>query len=222
MASDPHPRLYVEGRDDQWAILSLLAVNGITLKKETGPVVIQPVESVSTMLDRLVTFIKPSQAKGQPVGFVLDIDVDLDRRWNAIRSKLVGAGHSVPNGALSQDGVILVLKNGPVGFWLMPDNLRHEGKLEDFLRTLIPADDLVLPLAEKYVEGIKDNVPSETRFRDVDREKSVMSSWLAVRNPPGLPYGTAITARTLLPTSPVAERFVSWFCRLYGVARDSK
>lgn len=77
------------------------------------------------------------------------------------------------------------------------------------------------PHPRLYVEG-RDDQWAMARFRDVDREKSVMSSWLAVRNPPGLPYGTAITARTLLPTSPVAERFVSWFCRLYGVAKDSK
>lgn len=215
---DIHPTLYVEGRDDQWTILSLLSANGITLKKDEGPVSIQQTESVDTMLDGLATFIKSFQAKRMAVGFVLDIDLDLDKRWGVIKAKLKTIGYEINDDSLTKDGVILHLKNGVVGFWLMPDNLSKTGKLEDFLRTMIPQDDQILPIANKYLEYVRSLVLEANRFRDVDFEKAELSSWLAVRNPPGLPYGTAIKAQILLPTSPTAKRFVSWFCELYGIA----
>lgn len=213
-----HPYLYVEGRDDQWSVIALMGVNGIVLKKDSGPVIVETTDSVSAMLDGLITFIKNSQAKRLPIGFVLDIDSDLTARWESVKSKLINAGFQVPDDALSADGVILNFKNGPVGFWLMPDNLCHSGKLEDFLRALVPQDDCVIGMAKDFVRDVKSQICPEKRFRDIDVEKAEMSSWLAVQNPPGLPYGTAITARILAPTSPVAARFVAWFCKLYGLA----
>ena len=215
----PMPYLYVEGRDDQWSVIALMGVNGITLRENCGPVIIQPTDSVSAMLEGLITFIKNAQSKRLPIGFMLDIDCDLSARWEGIKSKLVRAGYIVPADALSPDGVILQLPNAPVGFWLMPDNQRHSGKLEDFLRTLIPSDDKSIVFAKDYTKNISQGVPVESRFRDVDVEKAEMSSWLAVQNPPGLPYGTAITARILSPTSIVATRFVSWFRRLYNLTK---
>ena len=72
------PDLYVEGRDDQWSILSLLEVNGIKLIKDEGPVNIKQTHSVSEMLDNMPAFVKAAQAARSPVGFVLDIDLDID------------------------------------------------------------------------------------------------------------------------------------------------
>lgn len=211
------PDLYVEGRDDQWSILALLEVNGVRLVKGEGPVNVKQTQSVSEMLDSLPTAVKAAQAAHSPVGFVLDIDADLADRWKAICARFENLGFAVPDDALNSGGVILDLPAGKVGIWLMPDNESHDGKLEDFLRTLISNDDAVLPIAKAFVSDVGRALPPKVRYRDVDIEKAEMSAWLSVQNPPGEPYGTAIKAQILQPSSPVAVRFVNWFKKLYSI-----
>ena len=99
----------------------------------------------------------------------------------------------------------------------MPDNKVRSGKLEDFLRTLIRTDDKILPHVDDFVSRIQKNVNVVERFRDIDIEKVKMSSWLALQNPPGLPYGTAIKSNVLQCGSPVANLFVQWFKLVYSI-----
>jgi len=80
---------------------------------------------------------------------------------------------------------------------MMPHVGASAGKLEDFLRGLIPADDTILPIADRYVEEVSRNVEPSKRYRDIDTEKAQMASWLAVQPSPGLPYGSAISAELL-------------------------
>lgn len=211
------PLLYVEGRDDQWAILSLLEVNGIKLDKENGPVEIRQAHSVGEMIDCLETFVKAAQSSNMAIGFVLDIDLDVDSRWQSICARLARLGIVCDRSALTPDGAIIHGRSGLIGFWLMPDNESHGGKLEDFLRTLVKADDQSFPISQEYVKNVAETVAVDARFRDVDIGKAEMSSWLAVQDPPGEPYGTAIKAKILGSESPVARRFISWFKRLYAV-----
>lgn len=215
-----NPVLYVEGNDDLWTIQALLEVNGIKLIKDSGPVNIKTVDSASEMLDGLETFIKAAQSARMPVGFVLDIDLDIESRWRSICSRLSNAGFLVSSDMLNENGIIFDLPEGKVGIWLMPDNTSHNGKLEDFLRTLIKSDDCTLSKAKAYVEDIRCLFSSSERYRDIDIEKAELSAWLAVKNPPGLPYGTAIKARIMQPTSPVAEKFVTWFSTLFSIERN--
>lgn len=211
------PLLYVEGRDDLWSIQALLEKNGVLLTRETGPVEIKITNSVSELLDNMEMFIKASQNRKEPIGFVLDIDENLQSRWTSICGHLLHVGINAEGVELTVEGVVISTGKGPVGFWLMPDNVVHSGKLEDFLRTLIKADDKSLPLAQEYVSRVKTDVSDGKRFRDIDIEKAEMSAWLAVQETPGVPYGTAIKANILQPHSPVADKFVSWFKRLYGI-----
>ena len=211
------PDLYVEGRDDQWSILSLLEVNGIKLIKDEGPVNIKQTHSVSEMLDNMPAFVKAAQAARSPVGFVLDIDLDIESRWQSICAKFKRLNFDMPDNALGADGVILDLPAGKVGIWLMPDNEAHDGKLEDFLRTLIKDEDAVLPLAHTFVNNVGSSLPPDLRYRDVDVEKAELSAWLSVQNPPGEPYGTAIKTRILQPSSPIAAKFVNWFKNVYSL-----
>lgn len=212
-----NPDLYVEGKDDLWTIQALLEVNGIKLVKDFGPVNIKTVDSASEMLEGLATFIKAAQSARTSVGFVLDIDLDIESRWRSICSRLSNAGLSVSADVLNENGVILDLPAGKVGIWLMPDNKSHSGKLEDFLRTLIKADDGILPKAKAYVDDIGRLSSSSERYRDIDIEKAELSAWLSVKDPPGVPYGTAIKAQILQPTSPIAEKFVTWFKKVYSL-----
>ena len=99
-----------------------------------------------------------------------------------------------------------------VGVWLMPDNQRI-GTLEDFLRTLVEDADSLLPHAQESTTQAKKTHGAD--FRDMDEQKAVLHAWLAWQEVPGLPYGTAIRARYFRQDSPVAERFVAWFRRLF-------
>ena len=90
--------------------------------------------------------------------------------------------------------------------------------LEDFLREMIPASDPIFPKSKAYVDDVGSSVSPEFRFRDIDREKADLHSWLAVPRNPGESYALAITSRLLSIDSAIARKFYSWFCRLYGVS----
>ena len=91
----------------------------------------------------------------------------------------------------------------------MPDNL-GPGKLENFLLSMIPKDDDLFEHANGCVESI-----ASPRFREVDREKALVHTWLAWQGQPGRPYGTAITAGFLDHEVPEVDAFVDWLTRLF-------
>lgn len=94
----------------------------------------------------------------------------------------------------------------------MPDN-RSMGKLEDFLRFLVPAARRRLFAHVKFsVQGI----PEEDRlFSKPDETKALIHTWLAWQKEPGRPFGTAITAKFLDPNVPQVDVLVAWMKRLF-------
>jgi hypothetical protein len=94
----------------------------------------------------------------------------------------------------------------------MPDN-QQKGALEDFLTTLVDEEDQLQQHAR--VSTIRAKKSHGANFRDVDEKKAVLHAWLAWQQVPGLPYGTAMKARYFRQGSPVAERFVAWFRRVF-------
>ena len=91
----------------------------------------------------------------------------------------------------------------------MPNN-QVPGILEDFLLFLVPSSDRQLPHARSCVESI--DSPS---FKDKDKSKAVIHTWLSWQADPGKPYGTAITARFLDPDVPAVEVLVNWLQCLF-------
>lgn len=214
---DNLPTLYVEGRDDLFSLVNLLEQNGVSFEPGQRKVDFEETKSVDAMIDNLGTYVKSARNQKQPVGFVLDADVDGDARWTSIKDKLKNEGFEVPDDALTASGAILDFSTVRIGFWLMPDNTSRKGKLEDFLRMLIEPDNLLLAPALAYVHDVKEKVPEPSRFSDKDVEKAEMSAWLAVQKEPGVPYGTAIKAKFLAAHSDVADRFVEWVKKLYAI-----
>lgn len=101
-----------------------------------------------------------------------------------------------------------------VGLWVMPDN-ESEGALEDFAVRLIPAseeDQYLWDYAVDVVDGLE-----VQRFRDADRGKAQMHSWLAWQDPPRELIGRSISRETggLDPHSDLALRFVDWIRQLF-------
>jgi len=201
--------LLVEGVDDFHVVLHLQSNHGIRVvdKKE-----IRQLGGIEPLLESLPVQLKATE--GGALGVVVDSDRDFAARWQAISHCLSVAGYEeIPN-TPDRQGVILAPPPATLlprfGAWLMPDN-SSKGILEDFLRFLVPEGDVLLPFAEKTLQGLP-----EGRFSENDRPKALIHTWLAWQSEPGRPFGQAITARFLQPDVKEAIVFVEWLKRLFS------
>ena len=98
----------------------------------------------------------------------------------------------------------------------MPDNHRS-GALEEFLMDLVANEEKrLLLLAKAATRGALCLGAACGKAR---QRKAVLHAWLAWQRKPGLPYGTAITARYFGHDSPAALGFVDWFRRVFDPRR---
>ena len=200
--------LLVEGTDDEHVLKHICGNRDIPNLDE-----IKAHENDSDLLEDFTVRIKTSTEEGDVLGVVIDADKDPSGRWHSIRNRLLESGYeNVPDKA-DRIGTIVeppgqsILPR--VGVWIMPNNV-DQGKLENFLRLLVPEDDDLIAIATDVVENLSDR-----RFRDIDKPKAVMHTWLAWQKSPGRPYGTAITAGFLDAYAPQADELVSWLNRLF-------
>lgn len=212
------PRLYVEGANDCRVICALMNVLGTELDEQKGPVIVEPQGSCTKLLEMFEVAYKSSLQSKNPVGFVLDWDRPEDNRAGQLRERFASVGCELSDADFTEDGIIKEISGVRVGVWLMPHAGAHAGKLEDFLRALIPQSDSILPLSRAYVGDVALSIPKDSRFRDVDQEKAELCAWLAVQRQPGESYALAVKSHALSVGSPVARKFHEWFCRLYGLA----
>jgi hypothetical protein len=204
-------RLVVEGRDDQWTVINLMSKHGWDWN---NPEPFHPFLHAAGNVNELLQSIGTELRTRTRTGFVLDADVSLPDRWTAVRDQFVKAGFQPPTSPAS-DGTILEHRGRRAGVWLMPDN-QSVGKLEDFLARLIPSGDSCWPRAQQSAATAKANHGAP--FADKDRIKAELHTWLAWRENPGQPFGTAITAATFDHDAVLAATFVAWMNRLF---RDS-
>jgi hypothetical protein len=197
--------LWVEGKDDQHVVLSLLEHHQV-------PEVFKVIDrkGVENLLDAL----RVQLAQGSDVariGIVVDADMDVEARWAAIRNVLLRSGYQTIPEHPEPGGTILREAERPVfGAWLMPENTAP-GMLEDFTAALVPQGDFLWRHAGEVIDGI----PAEhRRFTDGHRAKAHMRTWLAWQEDPGAPMGLAITKRYLNADAPQARRFIDWLTRL--------
>ncbi len=208
-------KLHVEGKNDQHAIIHLLIRHGIDYDAKDWPATFPSIEAIGSKEDLLAgTETAVRLSNNLSIGFVLDANSSLQDRWTSIKSHLEKVGMEVPDeipvGGFVGDAEEFQAR---VGVWLMPDNQRV-GTLEEFLQTLIDESDELISLAEKSSDRAKKLGAS---FRDVDRNKAIMHTWLAWQETPGLPYGTAIRARFFRHDSSAANAFVAWFRIVFGI-----
>ncbi len=215
-------RLHVEGTDDQNTLVHLLRRNGIAYhpdKFESSPSYLPKfirLESVEKLLDGIETTVKTST--NRIVGFLLDADQPLASRWQSVSQRLrnVGVGdlpdRPPASGFIGESALYKVR----IGVWLMPDNVQ-DGKLEDFLKTLIDAHDPLIEHAETSTQLAKDK---GALFSELDGIKAIIHAWLAWQEEPGKPYGLAMKATYFRHDSPTAAVFVQWFKVLYRLAES--
>lgn len=157
--------------------------------------------------------VRLKQPDFEALGILVDANENLQGRWESIINRLRNEGyHTLPNTPVV-GGLILDQQEKPkVGAWLMPNN-QSSGILEDFVRYLIPVNDLIVPKANQYVQSVE--IDELNDYPNQHHSKAVVHAWLACQENPGMPMGQAITARVLLHNTSLAEDFVDWLQRLF-------
>ena len=194
--------LLVEGEDDEQVVWHLWNRH----YRSKPPFGIESRKGVENLLRVIEPEIRVPDRVA--VGIVADANGDPNVRWDDVLHRLREAEVEAPQ-ALSPDGAIV--GGAPrVGVWLMPDN-QGPGDLEDFVRGMIPDDDPVWLLAQKYVQGI----PEEAKDRLEKRSKAELYAWLATRAKPGR-MGSAIGRGDLKTDGPLCSAFLAWLKKLFG------
>jgi hypothetical protein len=197
----------VEGPDDAQVFFHLLHYYGLDTQ-----VTIQQKEGIDNLLKALeVEFKRRAETR---LGIVVDADIDLAVRWQSLRHKLTEAGYTTVPLHPSPEGTILRQEGRPtVGLWLMPDNT-IPGMLEDFMSLLIPAGDILWPMAQDIVQQV---IARDRRFPQTQETKAHIHTWLAWQEEPGKPMGQAITKRYLDATAPHAQQLIRWIRQLFDL-----
>ena len=193
--------LLVEGVDDKHVVEHLCRklVPDLTFRcQETG--------GSDPLLKAISPAMRPLERTA--LGIVMDANDDLAARWQAIGHRLRGADVQLPE--QPAHGGTVIDGEPRVGVWLMPDNATP-GELENFVAALVPKDDSVWPLAERYINGI----PSEhRRFSPRKELRAKLHAWLATRQEPRK-IGAAIGTAELDAGGALAGQFADWLRTLF-------
>ena len=204
VSTQPESRiLLVEGPDDKHVIWQIC-----NRSPETPDFYIQDRGGIEPLLDAIGAELN---APGrQALGILVDANDNLTARWTAITNRLSEEGIRMP-GAPADTGTVINTDNKPrVGVWLMPDN-SVPGELENFVEQMIPSNDPVWPLSQRYI----DDVPvDERKFAANKTLRAQIHAWLATREDPRQ-MGLAIRAHDLAVNNPLSQTFVAWLTRLF-------
>ena len=206
--TDPHRMLLVEGSDDKHVIRCICAKLCVQC-----PTSIKPHGGVTNLLPAITLELQAGVGQNQIIGVIVDANANLAERWQAVGDRFRAAGYHFPASPTPTGTIIPSRIGSPLpraGVWVWPNN-KDCGELEDFLKSLVPPEDQLLPFAKRVVKCLP-----EKRFTCSDQSKAVIHTWLAWQSNPGRPYGTAITAGFLDPRAGVASSLVKWMqCLFY-------
>lgn len=197
--------LLAEGVDD-------LRVIGSILKRTGFPDAfsLESADGIEKLLKSIPVYIKASGISA--LGIVVDADFDVGARWQSIRDIMRSAGYNAMPDAPDPAGTVLAEERLPrIGIWLMPDN-KIPGMLEDFVGLLIDPKDILKARAEQVIDNLPD---CEGRFAAAHRAKAIIHTWLAWRENPGTPMGSAITFKYLTTDNTHVRDFSAWLTRLF-------
>ena len=209
-------QLLVEGSDDLHSVVNLMKAHIIWPEKEDDwPVTICNRGGVSNILHESFMSTKMKESGLEILGILLDADTDCPGRWTSIRN-ICRKHFPDMSATLPPSGIVVdnTDTGKRLGIWVMPDN-NLAGTLETFLQKLVPqqGDNRLWNHAEGSVTTAGTlGAPFGTQV-----DKARLHTWLAWQDPPGRPFGTALTAEILNPKSHAAQPFVNWFCKLYRI-----
>ena len=171
---------------------------------------------VDNLLKKLGIYLKVDEPSRY--GIIIDADIDLAIRWRQLRGILERSDYRTIPIHPNPEGTILKEEGRPVvGIWLMPDN-QVTGMLEDFVRFLVPPNDLLWPMAEEIVQKVK-AIETDKRFRGAHESKARIHTWLAWQKRPGVAMGVAIAERYLDANVPYVQQLISWILQLFDLGQ---
>ena len=204
------PLLLVEGEDDKHVIRHLSERWDQSLE-----FAIKDYEGIENVLPSIRDHI---DELGRPaVGVVVDADFDVLNTWNRVCNRIRESEQSVSPIPPAPDPNGTIIPENPdtgsprVGIWIMPDNVSL-GELEGFVSQLIPADDPVWPLSQRYIADIP---VRERKFAENKTLRAQIHAWLATREDPRQ-MGLAIRAHDLAVNNPLSQTFLRWLSRLFA------
>ncbi|HFA51614.1 MAG TPA: hypothetical protein ENJ95_21585 [Bacteroidetes bacterium] len=214
-------RLIVEGKDA--IVLSVICSKHMPPPKGyANPKVYEKsfVEEAGSY-ERALTLFKNSLSDTsiENLGIIVDANqVGAAARWQSLKKILDGFfPEKILNAAsLSPNGILLNGENLPtVGVWIMPDN-QSKGYLEHFLAALIHEDDTLWNHAQTTVDELMEK--DFCKFKEVQKQKALVHTWLAWQKKPGLPFGTAADAGYFNVNSAAVEPFLNWFKKTFELS----
>jgi len=207
--------LLVEGKDDEHVLSHICGSKEIELDK------IEQCGGIDNLKTKIRTLGFGEESDNDEsdniVGVIVDADLDVRSRWQAIRNLVSGTGYKDVPSNLNPNGMIFDSSDADraylprLGVWVMPNN-QMNGTLEDFLHFLVPQPSDLLDHVKQSVRTFPDG---QRRFKDPAESKAIIHTWLAWQEKPGLPFGRAITKRFLDPDVQEVNDLVSWIRRLY-------
>lgn len=211
-------KLLVEGKHDGIVICELCHQYDIAANKWEKDKLLLPHEiscksadSIEKLRRQLPVALRESDL--ETMGIIVDADVDLLQRWQSICDQLRDFGYKTLPLTPDPKGTVIQEDDLPrLGIWVMPDN-QLNGMIEDFAAFLIPRDDELWQHAQNCVEAIE----NEKRPFTSHVAKAKIHTWLAWRETPGTPMGSAIKYRYLDANVPEAIVFVQWIKALFKV-----
>ena len=204
IASESPRILLVEGQDDKHVVLQLhmrhqhhQAIPDFCISDKDG---------LPKLLESIGPEIKVSGR--QVVGILVDANDDMEARWQELTNRLRSVNIQPP-GLPNPAGTIIEVQPR-IGIWLMPDN-RLAGELEDFVVRMIPDEDQVWSLSQRYIEKIPQ---ADRKFSEKKKLRAQLHAWLATRKDPRK-MGLAIRAGDLKINGNLSQKFVVWLTELF-------
>ena len=202
------PILVVEGMNDRHVIRHLCerAEPALTFG-------IHDYQGIDNVINRIRAYANSPDRPA--VGFVLDADDGPNQTWRRVAGQLTSALPAIPlPTGPNPSGVIIPedtsIGNPRIGIWIMPDN-STDGELENFVAQMIPDDDPVWPLSQKYIDSIP---PQHRKFAPGKSLRAQIHAWLATREDPRQ-MGLSIRARDLVVNNLLSQTFLSWLTNLF-------
>ena len=198
-------KLIVEGKDDEHVVRAIKARYVIPVDQFE----IIDCQGIENLLEKIPVFHKDES--NTVLGILVDADIDLNARWVVLRNIFAKLDYQLPN-ELPQDGLIIEGEKR-IGIWIMPNNIVN-GMLEDFISFLIPEADLLKPIAETTLSSIEAQGINKYNST-VHHSKALIHTWLAWQDPPGRPFGQAITNKSLSTEKDICDKFANWLKTLF-------
>jgi len=201
--------LLVEGNNDKAVLGSVFKRYKLQEKFE-----IEVKDNVENILKSIPVYVKTDL---KTIGIVVDADLNIESRWEALISKLKALDYDVPSD-LNPNGTIIPNEELPViGIWIMPDN-KSTGMLEDFVSHLVPDKDELMPFVDETLIKLEDK--GLNKYKNIHKSKAKIHTWLAWQETPGTPMGSAITKRYLDTDDEMSYKFVKWITNLFNLSSD--